>query len=327
MGVGEKHAFSYLNHPKCEVKMLCDFDQNKLNDLKNKFPNSSTGISDQMVLESKDIDVISVASYDNYHCDQIVQAFNNGKHVMAEKPLCLTLDEMLKIHNLHKQNKDLKLSANHVLRSNSRFKNFKKDMKAGKFGDVFYLEGDYFWGRKQKLFGWRAEMNFYSIILGAAIHMIDLVMWLMDAKPVSVQAMGNHIASKNTNLKFNSFAVILLQFENGVIAKLTGNGGCVHPHYHGLKIFGTYYTAIHNLNGAFYLNSSEPISKPIPIDEPYPEKESRQEIIHSFVDYILDSSKMPIVPQQDVYDVMSVCFAAEEAMKSGKSINIEYLNI
>jgi len=29
---------------------------------------------------------------------------------------------------------------------------------------------------------------------------------------------------------------------------------------------------------------------------------------------------------QDVYDVMSVCFAAEEAMNTGQSINIGYLN-
>jgi predicted dehydrogenase len=327
MGVGEKHARAYANHQNTVLKTVCDFDQEKLKELKENHSYSAIVNTDHQILEDEDIDIVSIASYDNYHSKQIVQAFENGKHVMAEKPLCLTLDEMLKIYAAQKQTKELKLSANHVLRSNSRFKKFKKDISDGKFGDVFYLEGDYYWGRKQKLFGWRAEMNFYSIILGAAIHMIDLVMWLMDAKPVSVQVMGNDIASKNTNLKFNSFAVILLQFENGVIAKLTGNGGCVHPHFHGLKIFGTDLTAIHNQEGAFYLNSSEPSSESVPIVEPYPEKESRQKVIHSFVDSILDSSKTPIVPQQDVYDVMLVCFAAEEAMKSAKSINIEYLNI
>ena len=326
MGVGEKHALAYENHQNIYLKTVCDFDLGKLNNLKTKFPNVSMETNDQSILENEDIDIVSIASYDNFHSNQIIQALNNGKHVMSEKPLCLTLEEMIKIHAVHKQNKNLKLSANHVLRSNSRFKKFKKDINAGKFGDVFYLEGDYYWGRKQKLFGWRAEMDFYSIILGAAIHMIDLVMWLIDAKPVSVQAMGNDIASINTNLKYNSFAVILLQFENGIIAKLTGNGGSVHPHFHGLKFFGTDQTAIQNRDGAFYLNSSEPGSESIPIVEPYPEKETRQNIIHSFVDYILDPSRTPIVPQQDVYDVMPVCFAAGEAMNTGQSINIEYLN-
>ena len=326
MGVGEKHALAYENHQNIHLKTVCDFDLGKLNNLKTKFPNVSMETNDQSILENEDIDIVSIASYDNFHSNQIIQALNNGKHVMAEKPLCLTLEEMLKIHAVHKQNKDLKLSANHVLRSNSRFKKFKKDINAGKFGDVFYLEGDYYWGRKQKLFGWRAETDFYSIILGAAIHMIDLVMWLVNSRPISVQAMGNDIANKNTSLKYNSFAVILLQFENGIIAKLTGNGGCVHPHFHGLKIFGTDQTAIQNRDGAFYLNSSEPNSDPILITEPYPEKEVREKVIHSFVDSILDPLITPLVPQQDVYDVMSVCFSAEEAMNTGNTIQVNYLS-
>ena len=325
MGVGEKHALAYQNHNKINLKAIYDFDQKKTEELKTRFSNVTIVDKIQSIINDKDIDIISVASYDNFHSNQIIKAFENGKHVMSEKPLCLTLEEMLRIHAKHKQNEGLKLSANHVLRSNSRFKKFKKEIKAGKFGNIFYIEGDYYWGRKEKLFGWRAEMDYYSIILGAAIHMIDLVMWLMDSKPVSVQTLGNDIANSNTNLKYNSFAVILLQFENGVIAKLTGNGGCVHPHFHGLKIFGTDLTAIQNRNGAFYLNSTEPDSKSVPIIEPYPEKESRYEVIHSFGDYILNSSKTPIVPEEDVYDVMSVCFAAEEAMETSSTIKVNYI--
>jgi predicted dehydrogenase len=326
MGVGEKHALTYKNHNEVVLKIICDFDHEKLKKLKTKFPDVSMETNDQSILENEDIDIISIASYDNCHSKQIVKAFENGKHIMAEKPLCLNQDEMLEIQAAHKQNEDIKLSANHVLRSNSRFRRFKKDINKGKLGDIFYLEGDYYWGRKQKLFGWRAEMNFYSIILGAAIHMLDLVMWLVNSRPVSVQAMGNDIANKNTNLKYNSFAVILLQFENGIIAKLTGNGGCVHPHFHGLKIFGSERTAIHNLSGAYYLDSNKPDSVPVAVTEPYPEKEARGKVINSFVDSILDPSIAPLVPQQDVFDVMSVCFAAEEAMNTGQMVNIEYLD-
>ena len=325
LGVGEKHALAYENHKNTFLKTVCDFDHEKLKKLKTEFPNVSMETKDQSILENEDIDIVSIASYDNYHCDQIIRALNNGKHVMAEKPLCLNFDEMLKIYDTHKKTKELKLSANHVLRTNSRFIRLKDDVRNGEFGDIYFLEGDYFWGRHHKLFGWRAEMDFYSIILGAAIHMIDLVMWLLGTRPVSVQAIGNDIFNKNTNLKFNSFAVILIKFENGVIAKITGNGGCVHPHYHGLKVFGTKRTAIHNLDGSAYLTSSEPDSEPIPIDDPYPEKEARQKIIHSFVDSILDHTIAPIVTDNDVYDVMSVCFAAEEAMNTGNTVEVNYL--
>ena len=45
-------------------------------------------------------------------------------------------------------------------------------------------------------------------------------------------------------------------------------------------------------------------------------------IIHSFLDSILDKRKTPIVSQQNVYDLMSVCYSAEEAMNSGENIKI-----
>ena len=201
MGIGEKHALAYQQNSGCRLKSICDFGEELSKDLTVRFPDVNIYRNDQSVLKDDDIDVVSIASYDNYHLAQILQALQSEKHVMAEKPLCLNQDEMLQIYEAQKQNPQIKLSSNLVLRTNSRLKKFRKDNKKAEFGKVYYLEGDYYWGRKNKLFGWRAEMDFYSIILGAAIHMIDLVMWILDSKPVSVQAVGNNISSQNTKLK------------------------------------------------------------------------------------------------------------------------------
>ena len=324
MGIGEKHAQAYASHKETDLKSICDFDKSKLEYANINFPTSNFYPNDESIINDKDIDIISVASFDNFHSDQIVRSLNNGKHVMAEKPLCLHPEELIKIIEAKNNNPGTKLSSNLVLRTNSRFLKIRNDIKNGEFGEVFYLEGDYYWGRKEKLFGWRSDMDFYSIIHGAAIHMIDLAMWLLNDKPVSLQAMGNNISTQSSNLKYNSFAVILLEFESGAIVKLTGNGGCIHPHFHGLKIFGNNLTAVHNLNEAYYLNSSDFNEPLIPLNEPYPEKESRQNLIHSFVDSILDDSNIPIVNEKDIYNVMSVCFAAEEAMKKGEKVAIKY---
>jgi len=325
MGVGEKHAEAYENDPRCNLVSICDIDQKKDEYLKNKFPRAKIVHDTNQILNDKQIDIVSVASYDNYHCGQIVKAIQNNKHVMAEKPICLNDNELKEIYNAQKKNSKVVLSSNLVLRANDRMKKFKKDVTLSEFGDIFYVEGDYYWGRTEKLFGWRSEMDFYSIIMGAAIHMIDLVMWILESRPISVYVMGNKIGSKDTKLKYNSFAVILLKFENDLIIKVTGNGVCVHPHYHGLKIFGTKKTAIQNLNNVFYLSNLNSKTIKDSINEPYPQKETRKIIINSFVDSIIDPKKNPIVKKRDVYDVMSVCFAAEKSMETNKSINIEYL--
>ena len=59
-------------------------------------------------------------------------------------------------------------------------------------------------GRIEKLFGWRKVKNF-SFTLGAAIHMIDLVCWLLNKRPLSVITIGNKIVTKNTIFKKKVF--------------------------------------------------------------------------------------------------------------------------
>ncbi len=325
MGVGLNHAYAYQNHRSTSLKSICDFSSEILSNLHSDFNNVSKHTNGEELLNDSEIDLISIASYDNYHFEQVIKSLENNKHVMVEKPLCLDSSELKKIHKVYGESSKSRLSANHVLRTNSRFLRLKNEIINNSLGEIFYIEGDYFWGRKSKLFGWRAEMDYYSIILGAAIHMIDLVMWLINSKPISVQAIGNNITSAGTNLRFNNFAVILLEFENGLIAKITGNGGCVHPHFHGVKIFGSKRTAVQNLKEAYFIDSESIDEATVKITEPYPQKETRAKIIHSFIDSIIDPSVDPIVSDKDVFNVMSVCLASEEAMQTGNKIEINYL--
>ena len=81
MGVGEKHALAYEDHDQVTLKKVCDFDQERLNELRNKFSFLSMEIDDQSILKDENIDIVSIASYDNYHANQIIQAFENGKNV------------------------------------------------------------------------------------------------------------------------------------------------------------------------------------------------------------------------------------------------------
>ena len=106
-------------------------------------------------------------------------------------------------------------------------------------GSIYHIEADYLWGRKAKLIsGWRSEAKFYSIIHGASVHIVDLVLWLTGKKPKTVQAIGSRIVADGTAQKFNDFAILLLEYENQMTVKITAHGGCVHPHFHSLKVYG-----------------------------------------------------------------------------------------
>ena len=76
--------------------------------------------------------------------------------------------------------------------------------------------------------------------------MIDLVIWLLDKKPISVFASGNKIATKESSNIYNSFSVIILKFDNNLDVKISGNGACIYGHYHEMKIFGKNASIISN---------------------------------------------------------------------------------
>jgi len=278
------------------------------------------------VLTDPDIDIVSVASYDNFHAEHVVAALENGKHVFVEKPLCMSRDEATRIRAVLSSHPNLKLSSNLSLRTCPRFCEAKRKIDEGDMGTVFLCQADYLWGRSQKLTeGWRNEMPFYSIIYGAAVHMVDLILWITGKRPIEVQAYGGRLASEGTTLRFNDLAVILLRFEDGMIGSVTASGMCVHPHFHNLSLYGTKATFDHGFNGAQLFTTSDPAVAPEPVAEVYPAREERSYVIETFVDSILDPDATLLVPTEDVFATMSVCLAAEEAVQTGRPVTVQYV--
>ena len=61
--------------------------------------------------------------------------------------MCLNQDQLKTIYKLSK--KKIKITSNLVLRTNSLFSKFKRKISNKR---VYYIEGDYILGRKNKLF-------------------------------------------------------------------------------------------------------------------------------------------------------------------------------
>ena len=79
LGVGEKHIEGYQSHPDCEVVALCDFSEVRLNECKEKYPDLKITRNAEEILQNPEIDVVSIASFDNYHYEQVMKAL---KHVV-----------------------------------------------------------------------------------------------------------------------------------------------------------------------------------------------------------------------------------------------------
>lgn len=324
LGVGEAHVAAYQAHPDCVIGAVCDFSDSRFSEARNKYRGLKVSRDANDILEDPGIDVVSIASYDDHHYEQVIKALQNGKHVFVEKPICLYEEEAIHIRSLLRANPALKVSSNLILRKSPRFRRLKRMIRHGEFGELFCIEGDYHYGRLKKITeGWRGKLDFYSVVYGGSVHLIDLLLWLTGDTVVEVMAYGNQIASKGTQFQYNDCVIALLKFRSGLIGKVGTDFGGVRPHFHNLSIYGTNATFVNDLpNGKLFL-SRNPENVVHDITDAYPGVQ-KGDLISSFIDSIVNGTECE-VSEEDIFKTMSVCFAIEESMRRNTPMVVRYL--
>jgi predicted dehydrogenase len=322
LGVGEQHAVVYGEHPAVDLAVLCDLDERRLAEVAKAHAGVRVTTSADELLDDPEIDIVSIASYDSYHYEQVVRALERGKHVFVEKPLCQTAQQAREIYAALRERPELVLSSNLLLRASPRFQQLKSWIEEGRFGRVYYMEGDYDYGRLWKLTeGWRGDLETYSVTLGGTIHLIDLMLWLTGDRAVTACAVGNRLTTEDTKFRFDDLVVALLELESGAVLKVGANFGCVHPHYHDVKVFGTAATFINALESATLW--TDPGKGPTAelVDAPYPGVR-KGELIGSFVEAVT-GGKRPMVTVEEVFHALATCFAIDKAAEVGKAVPVE----
>ena len=114
--------------------------------------------------------ILSISNYDSDHWRYVKRYFKYN-HIFVEKPMCRNFSQLNNIYKFCKKNnyKNL-ITSNLGLRSADLFNKIKTQIKNGEFGEIFYFEADYLYGRIFKLRkGWRGSDRNYSVTLGGGI--------------------------------------------------------------------------------------------------------------------------------------------------------------
>ena len=106
IGVGkianDYHLPTLLGYGDVQALAVCDVDTNRRNHAKKRVEDSYAGRAISRcgayndyreLLARKEIDAVVIATPENWHCNQIVDACKAGKDIYCEKPLTLTLAE------------------------------------------------------------------------------------------------------------------------------------------------------------------------------------------------------------------------------------------
>ncbi len=98
VGLGEVAQITHLPvlqslADKYEIAALCDISPNLLQAVGEKYGVNNLYTDASRLAEQADLDAVFVLNSDEYHTDAVLAAAKNKKHVLVEKPVCLTMAE------------------------------------------------------------------------------------------------------------------------------------------------------------------------------------------------------------------------------------------
>ena len=323
LGVGEQHVAGFDADDRCEVVAVCDLDEERLAAAVRQRPALAATQSFDELLSGFELDVVSIASYDDAHFEQAAAALRAGKHVFVEKPVCRTADEVRSLARALDEHPELVLGSNLVLRAAPLYRFAREQAASGSFGSIYAFDGDYLYGRLHKLTdGWRGDVEDYSVILGGGVHLVDLMLWITGQRPARVTAAGNRISTEGTKFRYDDFVAATYEFPSGLVGRITANFGSVHRHQHVVRIFGTEATLIHDDAGPRLHRSRDPEVPAEPLDfAALPP--SKADLIPDFVERVVQGRADTESARHEL-NVVSACIAADRALAEGGTVDIEY---
>jgi predicted dehydrogenase len=210
--VAHAHAASWKRNPHCRIVSVGSRSRSSAERLVKQL-----GLDCQIherfedALADSRVDIVNLSGPNHVHTPQGIAAAEAGKHVLVEKPMCLSMDENRRLRDAVARN-GVRSVVSFVLRWNPLFRNLKSLLAAGAIGDLFYVEVDYWHGLGQAWHGWewghRKAMGGSTMLLGGC-HALDAIRWFSGDEVVEVTAYSNN---KMRLYEFDSNVVAVLKF-------------------------------------------------------------------------------------------------------------------
>lgn len=198
---------SFLKDMLDEVELIavCDFRIENFQDELKKDMNVQYFYSntEDFFAANLDLDLVIVASMDQYHYQNTLDCLNHNYNVSLEKPIAQTLEQVLTLNRIAKE-KNLKVIVSYVLRYTLFYREIKKIIDSGEIGDIINInttENVAYWHQAHSFVrgNWRNSKETTPMILAKCSHDLDLIYWLMNKTPKYITSFGNLSYLKKEN--------------------------------------------------------------------------------------------------------------------------------
>ncbi|MHC4542676.1 MAG: Gfo/Idh/MocA family protein [Planctomycetota bacterium] len=213
----EIHAESFRMVPdEAEVVAIASPTPGHAQKLADKHGITRVFIDYRRMLAEKDIEMVTIAAPNYLHAQMTIDIAKAGKHVVCEKPLCMTLQEADEMIETCRRQGVLLLYAEELFFT-PKYVKAKEMADQGAFGKVYLVK------QLEKHFGphaawfWDVEKSGGGVFMDMGCHGIAFCYWFLgrpEIKTVYCQ-MATHVHADKTQGEDDS--ICILEFENGAV--------------------------------------------------------------------------------------------------------------
>jgi predicted dehydrogenase len=167
---------------KCKVHSVVDTSRERQQYVKSMYPGVRVTDDYDSVCRNPDVDAIIISTPVATHYDLAMKALSNGKHILVEKPLARSVQEVEQMNEAARTSNCL-VMVGHTFLFNAAVRYIKGLIDSGELGDIRYI-----YSQRLNLGRIRSDVD---ALWNFAPHDISIIQfWLGDPDPVSVVRRG-----------------------------------------------------------------------------------------------------------------------------------------
>lgn len=184
------HTQAYKKLDNVNIVAVCDINKKRAEDYAKTHNIPHVFEDYNEMLKMKDLDAVSVTTWNNSHAPISIAALKAGKNVLCEKPLAMNAEEAQEMVETARETGKLLMVG--FVRRFERYANYiKQVIEDGDLGNIYYAKTGYIrkWGNPG---GWFSDKKRSGggPVIDLGVHVIDLVRYIT-GKPKAVSVMAS----------------------------------------------------------------------------------------------------------------------------------------
>lgn len=215
---GDTHAGIFSEHPGAVNVAICDKDESKAKAVAKKYGIKEVYTDYKEMLAKASCDAVSIVTPDHLHADIAVACAEAGKHMLIEKPIATSKEDVHRIVNAANKHK-VRVMVDLHNRWSPPFAATKQAIDAGELGNVqsaYFRLNDIKWVATDML-PWTAES---SILWFLGSHSLDTLRWLFDDEVKRVYCVAKSGVMDALGVPSVDTFLTTLEFTKGGIAQM-----------------------------------------------------------------------------------------------------------